>query len=337
MGSKDLYKNYDSVNVSAFGATAPSGFTLSDKLPTGDRLLYEVYLLLNLVLTIGTGATPATDGELLLEDSIYLETDKHGAVIDGVDALGLHRLQQFQQGTRPSKDAVAAASATYKVALRLPLAFSNGYKPYDTALDMYRARPLLKIGFNALDKALGSVGTATVAPAIDVSALTVESPLVNADPLLSEVPQAVMPYISVKKETISAAETGRRIQMTYGDRDYLYIGVSQRNSSTLAELANTVIADSGRISLDVAGYSPFDKLAWREIQGINKSHYSLETQPTGWGLLDFYSKRGRLTNVIETAGKQGNMFLVADVLAPSNAALWIYSICVKAIPVGARR
>lgn len=337
MSTKDLVKNYDSLTVASFGSTPPSGFTTSDKLPTGDRLLYEVWLLINLVLTIGTGSSAATDGELLLEDSIYLETDKHGSIIDGLDGLGLHRLQQFQQGTRPSKDAIAASDGTYKVALRLPLAFSNGYKPYDTAVDLFRARPLLKIGFNGLGKALGTVGTAGVVPTIDVSALTVESPLDNADPLLSEIPKTVMPYFSLKKENITAAESGKRIQLPYGDRDYLMLGLSQRNSSTLAELNNTVIRDQDRVSLDVAGYMPFDKVAWRELQGYNKSHFGLETQPTGWAMLDFYSKRGRLTNVVETSGKQGNMFLVADVQAPSNAALWIYSVCVKAIPSGARR
>lgn len=328
-------KNMDTINVASFGATAPSGYQQSDKITTGDALLYELYLIINHVITIGTGATAATDGELLLEDTIYFETDKHGTIIDGLDGLGAHRLQQFQQGTRPQTTAFAAASATYSTAIRLPFAMTNGYRPYDTAIDLFRARPVVKIGLTALDKALGSVGTATDAPVIDVSGRIHYSPIPKQFADGGDLPE-FMPFFTMKKYPVTSSTNGDKIQLPYGDRDYLYIAVSQRNNSTYAELS-TVVTASQRMTLDVNGVNWFEKMALREIQGINKSTYSLETMPTGWAVLDFWSKSGRLADVVPTRGKQGNLFLTVDDTSVTNGALWIYSACVKEIPAGARR
>jgi hypothetical protein len=330
-------KFVDTISTTAFGATAPSQQVSDKAFPTGDLLLYELYLNINHVVTIGTGSGFVTDGELKLIDAVYVETDKHGVIVDGVDGLGLHRIQQFSQGARPQTTALADSSATYPTSLRIPFADSRAFRQYDTALDMFRSRMTVRINYTDLGKGYGTVGTATDAPTCDIAAHVCYGPnpkKYSEDPA-GELPEYV-PYFGLKKEAISSTTTSYRIALPYGSLIYKRIYISQRNSSTYAELS-TVVTATQNISLDVNGFPYVDRVNLRQLQGVNKSTYGLETMPTGWAVLDFSSKTGRIANAIDTIGANGNLFLVVDVTSVTNGALWIYTEGLKRIPSGAER
>lgn len=330
--SVNQLKQFEQLNGASFGASAPAAIQSGQGLPTGNMLLTDLLLGVNQNVTIGTGTTPQTDGELLLADSIYVDTDKHGPLVENVDGLGLSRMLQVIYGARPQTTAFAAATGNYYSGWRIPFAIpenAHALRPYDAALDLNNARMSARIQFNALSAALGTVGTATSIPTVTWGGRLVYGPDAT------ELPTYV-PVFKLKKVVISAAATGFQIPLDFGGLVYGMIGIAQRNSSTLAERTDVITASS-KIRVDVNGRDAVLPMELRDLQAYTKQANELETHPPAWAFLDFYSQSGRLADAIDTIGQQGNMNLYVDVAAPSNAALWVYTWGWKAIPPTALR
>ena len=330
--SVNQLKQFEQLTGGTIGASAPAAVQSGQGLPTGNMLLTDLLLGVNQNLTIGTGTTPQTDGELLLADSIYVDTDKHGPLIENVDGLGLSRMLQLIYGARPQTTAVAASTGNYYSGWRIPFAIpenAHALRPYDSALDLNNARMSARVQFNALSAALGTVGTATSIPTVTWGGRLVYGP----DG--SELPTYV-PVFKLKKVTISAAATGFQIPLDFGGLVYGAIGIAQRNSSTLAERTDVITAGS-KIRVDVNGRDAVLPMELRDLQAYTKVANEFETHPPAWAFLDFYSQSGRMADAIDTIGQQGNMNLYVDVAAPANAALWVYTWGWKPIPPTALR
>jgi hypothetical protein len=324
-------KQFESLAGGAITTTAPAPVISGQGFPTGNLCLEKMHLGINQNLTIGTGTTPATDGELLLIDSIYVDSDKHGPIIENVDGLGLHRMLQFIYGTRPLTTAIAATTGNYFSGFDIPLILLDGMRPFDTALDLYNSRMSARVTFNDLSKAFGTVGTATSTPTV-----TWSGDLLYAPKEPDELP-IYMPVFKLKKVPITATQTQYAIPLDYGGLIYLAIGIAQRNTSTLAEFNNTAITASSKVRLDVNGRDAVLPMDWRDIQDMTKTRYGIETVPTGWGVLDFFTRTGSLNDAIDTVGQQGNMNLLVDVTTAANTAVWVYSWALKPIPPTALR
>lgn len=332
MPNVNQIKPFEELTGAAITSSAPAAVQSGQGLPTGNMLLSDLLLGVNQSLTIGTGTTPQTDGELLLMDSVYVDTDKHGPIVENVDGLGLSRMLQFIYGTRPQTTAVAATTGNYYSGYRIPLAIpenAHALRPYDSILDLNNARMTARVQFNDLGKALGTVGTATSTPTV------VWSGRLQYAPSDEELPKYV-PVFKLKKVTISATQTGMQIPLDFGGLVYLGLGIAQRNSSTLAERTD-VITPSAKIRLDVNGRDALLPMSLRDIQAMFKLQTELETHPPAWAFLDFYSQTGRITDCIDTVGQQGNMNLYVDVTTGTNTALWIYTWGLKPIPPTALR
>lgn len=330
--SVNQLKPFEQLTGGAITSTAPAAVQSGQGLPTGNMLLTDVHLGVNQNLTIGTGTTPATDGELLLVDSVYLDTDKHGPLVENVDGLGLSRMLQCLYGTRPQTTAIAAATANYYSGWRIPFAIpenAHALRPYDAALDLNNARMTARVQFNDLGKALGTVGTATSTPTVNWGGRLVYAP----DD--SELPIYV-PVFKLKKVAITATATGFQIPLDFGGLVYGLIGIAQRNSSTLAERTD-VIAANAKIRLDVNGRDAVLPMEYRDLQAFFKQQNELETHPASWAFIDLYSQSGRISDAIDTVGQQGNMNLYIDVTTQTNAAVWIYTWGFKPIPPTALR
>lgn len=330
--SVNQLKQFEQLTGSTLSATANATVQSGQGLPTGNMLLTDLHLGSNQNLTIGTGTTPATDGELLLVDSIYVDTDKHGPIVENVDGLGLSRMLQALYGTRPQTTAIAAATANYYSGWRIPLAIpenAHALRPYDTALDLNNARMTARVQYNLLGTALGTPGTATSIPTVNWGGRLVYAP---ED---SELPIYV-PVFKLKKVTISATATGFQIPLDFGGLVYGMIGIAQRNSSTLAERTD-VLAATAKIRVDVNGRDAVLPVEYRDVQAFHKQQNELETHPAAWAFLDFYSQSGRIADAIDTVGQQGNMNLYLDVTTQTNAAIWVYTWGFKPIPPTALR
>jgi len=330
--SVNQLKQFEQLTGGAITATAPAAVQSGQGLPTGNMLLTDLLLGSNQNLTIGTGTTPQTDGEMLLVDSIYVDTDKHGPIVENVDGLGLSRMLQAIYGTRPQTTAIAAATGNYYSGWRIPLAIpenAHALRPYDTALDLNNARMTARVQYNGLGTALGSVGTATSTPTVNWGGRLVYAPTDDELPIY-------VPVFKLKKVAITASASGFQIPLDFGGLVYGLIGIAQRNSSTLAERTD-VLAANAKIRVDVNGRDAVLPMEYRDIQAMFKPQCELETHPASWAFLDFYSQSGRIADAIDTVGQQGNMNLYLDVTTQTNAAIWVYTWGFKPIPPTALR
>lgn len=330
--SVNQLKQFEQLTGGAITATAPSAVQSGQGLPTGNMLLTDLLLGSNQNLTIGTGTTPQTDGELLLVDSIYVDTDKHGPIIENVDGLGLSRMLQMIYGARPQTTAIAASTANYYSGWRIPMAIpenAHALRPYDTVLDLNNARMTARVQYNALGVALGTVGTATSTPTVNWGGRLVYAPTDEELPIY-------VPVFKLKKVAITATATGFQIPLDFGGLVYGAIGIAQRNNSTLAERTD-VIAANAKIRVDVNGRDAVLPMEYRDLQTYTKQANELETHPPAWAFLDFYSQTGRVNDAIDTVGQQGNMNLCIDVTTQTNAAVWVYTWGFKPIPPTALR
>lgn len=326
------FKQFESLTGSAITASAPSPVISGQGLPTGNLALESIHLTSSQNLTIGTGTTPQTDGELLLVDSVYLDTDKHGPLVENVDGLGLHRMLQFIYGTRPLTNAIAASTAVYNSGWRIPFALPEGshaLRSYDTILDLYNSRMTARVTYNDLSKALGTVGTASSIPTVNWSGRMLYAP----DE--SELP-AYVPVLKLKKVPILATQSQYQIPLDFGGLIYLGIGIAQRNSSTLAEVTD-VIVPTAKVRLDVNSRDAVQPMNYFDLQSMNKVQDEIETYPTGMAFMDFFSYSGRIADAIDTISQQGNMNLYLDVVTAANRAVWIYTWGLKPIPPTAVR
>lgn len=314
--------------------TVQPGIQTNDKgYPAGEEfftgLALRVYGALNIV-TSSAGTATANAGFRFLRN-VYFETDKHGPIINNVDGLSLARLQLFLTGTEPAvTDITVCTTGTpaFAATLNLPFAIPKNIRPEDSHLYMKTARGKLTWQGGVFTDFItgGTYGTGDIASAYlqqtsFVDAHADGSPLVAADMPL------YVPFVELKKINITATESGKKIELPYGDRIYSLIAISQRNNSTLAEMNNLAILRTGNIRLEKNSAATVNTLQWGDIQDETKRMFGLETLPTGWGVINCAgtcakpAQISEMLNTVDTAA--GTLNLFADVVTGSNYDVWV--------------
>lgn len=346
-------KNVGNQVIAASGSTintslpAPSVF--APTFPVGDMLVQSVHVrLYGNENNVGAGSgTAVSDGPMRLARSITFETDKHGKIIDGVDGLSLDLLQALNRGTRGYQtlgSLAAAGTPSFEGNVKLDFATAGAFRPYDSALDLRFARPTLT--FQAgLYADLNNAGFATtndiqnLAYNVSMRILNgpVKEPSSNVD--LPETPD-FMRYVGVKKYVSTATTTGATIDLTWGDRIFKKLIVTQRNTAAASLgvlLANTVVSGTAPISLLVNSFPWTDRVQNAQMQAENKTDFSLETVPSGWTTLDFDSTSRYADYLSVLSRDAGIVQLQLDVTGVASSELWIIQDCYKAIPDAALR
>lgn len=335
-----------------YTAAAPAPIIMDDGLPVGDLAYYEAFLRLYGTLGVqgGSGGTVVTNGQEMSLLGLTLETDKHGKLIDNVDGLGLYRLNQFIYGRDGQRTVsfTASADGAFTTSYVLPLADPDSLRPYDTLLDVLKARPKITLNMdnpnNMISGGTYSSGLQVTGFTADLSGRILNGPIVEpgakdgAGRSLTPETPTFMRCFDLKKVSITATATGYEIPMPYGDRIYRRIWISQRNSSSYAELS-TVITATARVGFNVNGFDWGKSLPLKTLQDYNSQRLlkGAQTMPTGWACLDF-ADTGRYTDALSTLDRNaGTAKIVADVTSVSNGALWIYTESYKPIPDAALR
>lgn len=153
-------------NLISGAALNTSGQTqFSKEFPMGEGW-FAMFLTINITLTVGTAASPVTEGELLFIKNVLLRTDR-GEILCNLPGRAIWKIAALKTGALPYKDAIAAASATYRV--HLPIYFCDpegGHsmlRPEDTILDTSRYNSVsLQVTLGALSDLFGAPGTASV-------------------------------------------------------------------------------------------------------------------------------------------------------------------------------
>ena len=141
--------------------------TLGKDFPLGEGWM-KMLLRFNFSLTVGTGTGAITEGELLIIRNVLLKTDR-GEILCNIPGRALYKIAAYQTGQLPRKDAIAAATATYRVTLPIIFADLRMNRPVDTVLDTSRYNSMqLQVQIGGVADLLGTVGTSSLISTLDI-------------------------------------------------------------------------------------------------------------------------------------------------------------------------
>lgn len=268
----------------------------SDPLPMGEGW-HLMMLSINLALTIGTGSGAIAESELNIIKNILFKTDK-GEVICNLPGRALYKIGVTKAGTTLTKDAMAAATATYRV--NIPIFFVD-YKmrrPEDTILDTKRySSCTLEITLGTVADLLTTVGTSSLTATLDVEIHRVKGTL----PKELE-PRAYISY-DVKAPVDASVVTQvllERAQDLAIKRYYVHSGTGGTAGVPFSGVNSDAVQDVVNIK-DQSGFIVKDRIH-RMINAENKMRYGLETALVGIEVHDFVTD-GDLESSLVTAGK----------------------------------
>lgn len=293
------------VNIVTGQALVGGGkFVLSDPLPMGEGW-YRMHLRIGIVLTVGTAATPITEGELLYIKNVLIKSDR-GEILCNLPGRALYKIATIKGGlVAPRKDAIAAASATYYV--NLPIYFAEHYRlsdrPEDTICDTSRYSSMtVEITLGTTADLFSSPGTATVAPTLDVELVRTKGILPGDKPGVGGRPVAHIAYdyrnpVDANTTTQILLERAqdlaiKRLLMFSGTSGTAGVPCSGANSDAVQNIVQIK---------DQSGFISKDRIH-RMIQESNQMDFSLETIVTGLEVHEFVQE-GSLQAALATAGK----------------------------------
>jgi len=320
-------------SAAAITTTQPGVQTNDKGYPAGEEffssLALRVYGALD--ITSSDAGTAVTDGPFRFLRNVYFETDKHGPIINNVDGLSLARLQQFLTGTVPAvtlPTPLTTGTPVFSGTLELPFAIPGNIRPEDSHLYMKTARgKLTHQGGVFTDFVTGGTNSKAEVDTCYLQQVSSVQAHENGSPLAAADMPLYVPFVELKKVNITATESGKKIELPYGDRIYHLIGISQRNNSTLAELDNLAITRQANVRLEKNSMPYVNTIQWADIQDKTKVMFGLESLPAGWGVINCAGEGKKpaqiseMLNTIDTAAGTCNLFL--DVTTGSNYDVWV--------------
>lgn len=268
----------------------------SRELPVGEGW-YKTKVRVNIAIVIGTGAGPISEGELRFVRGIYLRTDR-GEIICNMPARGLYKYGAYIQGTPPRKDAIAAATATYRVNIPIIHADPRLLRPEDTILDTSRYNSVsLQISLGSLSDLFTAPGTATVTATCDV----------EVERSFGRLPDQAKPigFCSYDYRQPVDANTTTSIDMERSADMSVMRALIHSSASGTAGLPFS--GDNADDVQDVVTIKDETRFIEKErkhemIQDINKEDASLESVLAGYEIFDFV-RDGSLGSAMATGNK----------------------------------
>lgn len=327
-----------SSTTSAPASTAtPASQRINTGWPVGDVILKE--LMLHIRSKTSANTSMVTNGRKIFLRSLRFKTEKHGYVLDDIDGVMAWFMSWADQtmGQGHQSDVTNADGGTF---MKFPFYDRHAYRQEDCGLDLLRvARPELELVFGPPSDIESTGGTTLSNLDVDVS---VEVDPGRIDDPANDGPKA-LPYKNTVKVTISATATAFQISLGYGALSIRRLFITQRNSSTLAILNNTIIGANltDRISFKINGFPWVDGVRWDHTQNRNLMDYQKFDSTQGVGIIDaqrdqtYGGKVSESYNTVSPNNGRADLFL--DVTTGSNTAIWIGFDAVRAIPDGAKR
>jgi hypothetical protein len=318
-------------------AATPASQRINTGWPVGDVILKELLIHIRSKLSANTSMT--ANGRKIFLRSLRFKTEKHGYVLDDIDGVMAWFMSWADQtmGQGHQSDVTNADGGTF---MKFPFYDRMAYREEDTGLDLLRvARPELEIVFGNAADIEGTGGTTLSNLDVDVS---VEIDPGRIDDPANDGPKA-LPYKNTMKIAITSTATAFQISLGYGALSIKRLFITQRNSSTLAIINNTIIGANvtDRISFKINGFPWVDGVRWDHIQNRNLMDYQKFDSTQGCGIIDAQRAQtygGKVSESFNTVSpNNGRADLFIDATSVSNGALWIGFDSVRAIPDGAKR
>ena len=142
--------------------------SINEGFPIGEA--FNRFLLrVNIAVTIGTGTTPISEGELNILKSLTLTNSRGWELYKNCNGRALYRLDQIKRGIGLTKDAIAAATATYSVLYNLWLVDPLMIRPEDFILDSSFFNKLqLDLTIGTVADLFSTVGTSSIIVTADL-------------------------------------------------------------------------------------------------------------------------------------------------------------------------
>lgn len=267
------------------------------ELPMSDGW-YKLNLRVNIALTVGTGTTPLSEGELRFIKKVLLKTDR-GEVICDLPGRALYKFATYINGSAPRKDAIAAATGTYRVSL--PIIFADPYmnRPEDTILDTKRYNSCtLEVTLGGVSDLLGVVGTATVTATMDVDILH----------SLGPIPKEAEPHYHISytyRQPVDASSTTEIDMDRAADLAIMRVLTHESSSGTAGVPFSGNNADDVKDIvkiIDQDGATIVKDVIHEVVQDINKDDATLESIIAGCEIFDFVRDRS-ITSALSTGNK----------------------------------
>jgi hypothetical protein len=290
----------EEVNLARGRALVQGGMVAFDDIfPMGGGW-HQLRIRISHAVTIGTGSGPIAQGELGIIKNIRFVTDL-GEVICNLPGRAIYAMNTYKFGAPPRKDAIAAASATYRTTLVIPFTEVAGMgfmRPEDTLLDTSRYSSVTcEITLGTIADLFTSPGTASVVSTVDFEVVRTKGLLpAKAKPIgyveydqLPPVDASLQTFVLLKRAQDYAIKRLYAASVSGGTAGVPWSG-------TLAD----DVQDLEYIE-DQSGMLIKDRVH-QMIQEGNKSYRSLESIITGVAVHDFTQGQS-IHEALVTVGK----------------------------------
>lgn len=260
---------------------------------------YQLDFRFNIIVTIGTGAGPITEGELNIIKSITLKSDKSEYFISAVPGRALFKAAIPMTGSIPQKDAIAAASATYSVNIPVVFADEKLMRPNDLIIDTGRYQQMtLEVNMGTVADLFTAPGTASITATLDLVVKKTKEVLpVGGGPLWYMQYQDMPPQIASTQTFVDIERSSDLgIMRLFVHSATAATAGSEWSGTNDDTIQNVVQLKDGQTNI-------IQDLIHAQIQADNKSFYGLESIVTGLEVHDFVSMTGSLRDTIFTGDK----------------------------------
>ncbi len=306
----------------------------SKEFPMGEGW-YSMLLEINIAIVIGTGAGPVTEGELLFIKNVLLRTDR-GEIVCNLPGRALWKIAALKAGTLAFKDAIAAATATYRVHLPIYFVDPEGgplhmLRPEDTILDTSRYNSVtLHVTLGALTDLFTAPGTATATCTLDVEVERSYGVLPGSKPGEGGRPLAHINYDfrpPVDASVTQNIDIERSAEMSL-KRIFLHTGTSGTGGVPWSGANGDAVIATLNIK-DQSRFIEKDRL-WRMIQHQNKQDSALETSLAGVTYFNFVSDKS-IAAAMATADKSVLQATWLNGTAPANSIVTLTQEAIRTL------
>ncbi len=276
---------------------------------------WKMWIHVAVVVTIGTGTTPLSDGLLRLIKKIFFKTDR-GELICNEPGRAMYYIATYRMGTRPQMTTLAAANGTYDVYIPLLFADDDMRRPEDTILNTARYQSLdFELQLGTVADLFGTVGTSSYTATIDLDVEQTYGALPDdAGPLY---------FVSYDHRPPQDASVNPNIELEKSEdlsikRGYLFTGDTSTAGVPWSGNAN----DTYPTRTNIQDQERFIEKDRRHgvVQGQNKLDALLETQMAGVEVFDFVMDRSTFS-ALYTGDKSSLQLQLTQTGAAANSGM----------------
>lgn len=296
------------------------------------RLILRLVGHMDIAVATGNAMTAASQFAAKLIKSLFFRTSNFQYLITGVDGLTLYRMLCRQLSTQLYSLDLASVAAggsntadQFEVVLDIPFQAPDALRPEDLGLDMVMAgNPELTINFQLPSSLVSISGSGNTLNLNDLTLYVSVEVVENPNPATSLPTHKILLDSVQMPVTGTGSEQLMTPELPYNDRIYRAILLAQRDMTSFAELADTIIGvnDADKVSFKLNNDTIWDSIDWLQEEHRQNSRYGTAVLGPGQMFLDFVRKTthgARIGDMVDVETNiPGNLKLYMDLTKPSG-------------------